>query len=76
MPGRRALLASLVLGACASRPPAPPAPLAGVPQLSCVPFARALSGIDLRGDAWRCLIGRTSSIHRPWLPASLDMHLT
>jgi hypothetical protein len=53
MPGRRALLASLVLGACASRPPAPPAPLAGVPQLSCVPFARALSGIELRGDAWR-----------------------
>ncbi len=49
-----ALLLSAVLAACASRPPpAAPPPLAGLPSLSCVPFARALSGLELRGDAWR-----------------------
>lgn len=41
----------LALAACASRPP--PGTVAGLPELSCVPFARSLSGIELRGDAWR-----------------------
>ncbi|MFN3077285.1 MAG: CHAP domain-containing protein [Alphaproteobacteria bacterium] len=57
-----------VLAACASQPIAPrpqgpkpvvllpPSPLKPYPDtsgfLQCVPFARAVSGVDLRGDAW------------------------
>jgi hypothetical protein len=57
----RFLGAVLLLGlaACASRPPAPTGgegefPLLPPPStpLSCVPYARAVSGIDIRGDAW------------------------
>ena len=51
----------LALGACASQPQpapvvaeaeprlAPPPPLQ---SLECVPYARQVSGVDLRGDAW------------------------
>lgn len=46
-----AVLLLLALAGCASRPP--PGTVAGLPELSCVPFARSLSGIELRGDAWR-----------------------
>lgn len=46
-----ALLLVLVLAGCAARP-LPPGSVAGLPELSCVPFARALSGVALRGDAW------------------------
>ena len=58
---RRGLLALgtlLALGACGtSRAPAPR--IAGVPapgrdeDWSCVPYARARSGLSLRGDAWQ-----------------------
>ena len=49
--GRRAaLLAPLALFGCAS-PRAPRPEAAG--GLSCVPYARARSGIALRGDAWQ-----------------------
>jgi hypothetical protein len=62
---RRPLLLLPAFGACASRPHegaearADPASLPG--SISCVPFARALSGIDLAGDAhqwWTAADGR------------------
>ncbi len=72
---RRALLAGTVFGllaGCASRPPPPTPPetatfRTSVP-LSCVPFARELSGIDLAGDAhtwWRAAAGRYTRSNRP-----------
>ena len=54
----------VVLAGCAARPAVPTAPPAAAaePQISvlppptgplqCVPYARQVSGIDLRGDAW------------------------
>ncbi len=50
----------LALAACGGRPPAPAVaeiePQIAVPRrsepLECVPYARQVSGIDLRGDAW------------------------
>lgn len=62
---RRLLLLLPALGACTSRPregveaPAGAAALPG--DVSCVPFARALSGIALAGDAhlwWAAAAGR------------------
>jgi len=54
---RRALLLPLAFAACASRPHEGAevrGDLAALPgNISCVPFARALSGIDLAGDAHR-----------------------
>lgn len=55
------LLLILALGACAgSRTPPPPETSAGLPPrpmvaepISCVPYARARSGIQLSGDAWQ-----------------------
>lgn len=49
-----ALAASLFLAACgASRGPSPPGSSAAWSgPWSCVPYARARSGIELRGDAW------------------------
>lgn len=72
---RRALLAGTgcaLLAGCAGRPPLPAPPeattfRADVP-LSCVPFARELSGIDLAGDAhtwWRAASGRYRRDSRP-----------
>jgi hypothetical protein len=45
----------LALAACADRPPPAPQPAALPPPtgpLECVPYARQVSGIDIRGDAW------------------------
>lgn len=54
---RRPLLLLFAFAACASRPRDPAearADLAALPgNISCVPFARALSGIELAGDAHR-----------------------
>jgi len=53
---RRSVLLLFGLGACAARVPGPGAPpgSAALPaDVSCVPFARALSGIALSGDAHR-----------------------
>ncbi|WP_439577381.1 CHAP domain-containing protein [Elioraea sp.] len=72
---RRALLAGMVFGllaGCASRTPLPAPPetvtfRTSVP-LSCVPFARELSGIELSGDAhtwWRAASGRYLRSGRP-----------
>jgi len=63
-----AVLASgLLLAACASPsrqtagpaaprapvpPPGPAVMIAGPQPLQCVPYARALSGLEIRGDAW------------------------
>lgn len=52
---RAALALPLLLGLAAcgtSRAPAPPAGLAVTEPVSCVPYARARSGIQLQGDAW------------------------
>jgi len=49
---RFAALLLLLLGACAQRAAPPPGTVAGLPEVSCVPFARELSGVALRGDAW------------------------
>lgn len=53
----------LALAGCAApRPPAPePATFRVAAPLACVPFARALSGLDIRGDAhawWGAAAGR------------------
>jgi hypothetical protein len=83
---RRVLLIGSVFGAlagCASRT-SPPGPLeattfrTAVP-LSCVPFARELSGIDLAGDAhtwWRAASGRYVRSKRPAPGAVLVLKAT
>lgn len=70
------------LAGCTSRPPpAPPEATtfrASVP-LSCVPFARELSGIDLSGDAytwWRAAAGRYQRDSRPSPGAVLVLRST
>lgn len=51
---RRSLLALAALGACAAPERPREMPAAALPSdVSCVPFARALSGIALSGDAHR-----------------------
>jgi hypothetical protein len=62
---RRPVLLLLAFGACASRPREGAEIRAGAASLpgsiSCVPFARALSGIELSGDAhqwWAAAAGR------------------
>lgn len=59
---RRSLLGLLILGACAAPERPREAPAAAMPSdISCVPFARALSGIVLTGDAhqwWSAAEGR------------------
>jgi surface antigen len=57
----------LAVAGCAARPAVPTAPVAAEPEpevavltppppptepMQCVPYARQVSGIDLRGDAW------------------------
>jgi len=69
--GTLALFALLALGACGtSRAPR----IAGVPEpggfedMSCVPYARARSGLTLRGDAWQwwdAAAGRYARTRRP-----------
>lgn len=65
------LIALSALAGCGtSRAPTPrgvPGP-SGDMQLSCVPYARARSGIDLRGDAWQwwdAAAGRYVRARRP-----------
>lgn len=41
-----------LLAACASRPPFSLREAGLSEPIACVPYARAVSGIDLRGDAW------------------------
>ena len=68
---RRSVLLVLGLGACARRaslPGAPPDATALPADVSCVPFARALSGIALAGDAhrwWAAAEGRYRRSQRP-----------
>lgn len=65
---RAALLGLLLLGACASRPAPPPGTVAGLPLVSCVPFARELSGLALGGDAggwWAAAAGIYARGSRP-----------
>jgi len=73
-----ALLAMSALAGCGSTPRRAPT-IAGVPEpgayqdLSCVPFARSRSGLDLRGDAWQwwdAAAGRYMRGPRP-LPGSV-----
>jgi surface antigen len=48
-----ALLLLLLLAACGTaRVPQAGAPLGEAGQWSCVPYARARTGLDLQGDAW------------------------
>lgn len=47
-----AFLAALLLAACGSSRAPPGTTADGSGQWSCVPYARARSGIALRGDAW------------------------
>jgi surface antigen len=58
--------------------PAAPTPAREIPEpridgaahrLQCVPFARARSGIDLRGDAWTWWAGAETRYHRGRIPA-------
>jgi CHAP domain len=64
-----ALLAgALGLAGCAGRPPMAGSYLGGPVRLACVPFARALSGVHLRGDAaewWDAAAGRYRRAHAP-----------
>lgn len=67
----RALAAALLLLAagCASRPILPPGTVGGLPELACVPFARALSGVELRGDAWTWWAAAAGTYARTRTPA-------
>jgi surface antigen len=49
--------------------PPPPHIEAGGPRMQCVPFARALSGIDIRGDAWTWWASAERRYHRGAIPA-------
>ena len=65
-----ALLCVLLAAGCASRAPqqAVPRP-SGSGDLSCVPYARARSGIALQGDAWQWWeAAATRSYHRDRTP--------
>lgn len=48
-----AILAALLMAACGSTGPRSGVPGYASGSLSCVPYARARSGIDLQGDAWQ-----------------------
>jgi surface antigen len=75
MPGRAlALLCSLALAACSSSAENPTRVADVNPGLECVPYARALSGIQLAGDAWswwRAAEGRYQRGTRPAVMAVL-----
>jgi hypothetical protein len=66
---RRSLLALCILGACAAPERPRETPAASLPtDISCVPFARALSGIALAGDAhlwWAAADGRYARGREP-----------
>ena len=61
---RAVLLAPLALPGCATRVPQPD----GAGGLSCVPYARARSGIALRGDAWQWWEAAAGRYARGWAP--------
>jgi surface antigen len=69
MPRRLLLLAFLLLGACAGpRGPGAGAYIGGPIALDCAPYARALSGIQLRGEAadwWAAAAGRYDRAQDP-----------
>jgi hypothetical protein len=81
-----ALLA--ILGGCASPTPPPPAAedgaapgryVGGPVALQCAPFARALTGVDLRGPAadwWQKALGRYVRSSRPAVGAVLAFRRT
>lgn len=81
---RRALLVAAAagmaaLGGCARPPPAAPGTVRAAAPLSCVPFARALSGIELAGDAhtwWPAAAGRYVRSRRPAPGAVLVLRAT
>lgn len=67
---RAALFALLLLAACGSRPQTGPnlAATASFPGLTCVPFARALTGLALAGDGadwWAAADGRYARVSQP-----------
>lgn len=81
-----AIVAVLVVSACASAPPesvdiaahprlvpsdiVEPPRIVGAPShLQCVPYARQVSGIDLRGDAWTWWDAAAGRFYRGHLPA-------
>jgi hypothetical protein len=72
-----ALFLALALAACASSRPLTGPNVAAVsahPGLDCAPFARALSGVELRGDAytwWAAAAGRYGRSARPDVGAVL-----
>lgn len=62
-----ALLLLAALSACAQPPRMAGAP-SGHTDLQCVPYARQVSGIDIRGDAWtwwRSAAGRYARSNKP-----------
>jgi hypothetical protein len=72
------LLLVLLSGACAGPSPSP-APVALPSDISCVPFARALSGIMLSGDAhqwWAAAEGRYRRASTPVPGAVLVLQRT
>lgn len=73
-----AILAALALGACGSTRGTPGGSVPGYAggDISCVPYARARSGIDLSGDAWQwwdaaAQSGRYDRSRRPRMGAVL-----
>lgn len=82
---RRAVLGGIMAGpiaGCAGRGPPAPADTVtfrAAAPLSCVPFARELSGIDLAGDAhawWHAAAGRYARSDRPAPGAVLVLRST
>jgi hypothetical protein len=70
MPRAAILLAVLLLAACGSHPRTGPnlRATASYPGLSCVPFARALTGLALQGNAadwWQAASGRYARVSQP-----------
>jgi surface antigen len=65
-----AVISTLALSACAGSRANYGTPT----HLTCVPYARAVSGIDLAGDAWQWwgeAVGRYSRAHAPQIGAVL-----
>ncbi len=69
-----ALVLPLVLAACAGPGMESPADFGAPTHLTCVPYARAVSGIELSGDAWQWwdeAAGRYPRAHSPAVGAVL-----
>ena len=75
------LAVGFTMSGCASAPPAPvtvatvypmidPPRIVSPPsRLQCVPYARQVSGIDIRGDAWTWWETAADQYYRGWAPA-------